>query len=334
MRDAWCSGMFLMAIASSFAVLLVARVLQGGSDALLWTAGIAWVSSSAPPGSRGSRISVVQAAGAAGFIAGPILGAIAVSGVGVAETFLALSAISLVLLALVVTIPAPARQLVEHKPSLIPMLAACSRQSLITASILLIFVAAIVGGALQLLITLQLSDGGMSASRIGAIYTAGAVLSAGVAVLTGRGGDRYGRVPVAIVGTAVLAAAVAALALPIPERGFVALTILTFGLEAVLYATAYPLSVDGADRSQLGHGVVLGVVNLAWGIGAVVGPLGGSVLGSVTGTTASYVLIGAFTAAACLYIRSSTLPARPPLRTDEFWVPPGSELLRIPMVEV
>ena len=62
------------------------------------------------------------------------------------------------------------------------MPAACFRQPLIAASMIVIFVAAIVGGALQLLVTLQLADGGMSGSRIGVVYTVGAVLASAVAV--------------------------------------------------------------------------------------------------------------------------------------------------------
>ena len=41
-------GLALMAIAHSFELLLVARVLQGGADAVAWSAGIAWVSSASP----------------------------------------------------------------------------------------------------------------------------------------------------------------------------------------------------------------------------------------------------------------------------------------------
>ncbi len=303
------AGMLLMAIANSFLVLLLARVLQGGADAVVWSAGIAWVSSVSAPEERGGRIGVIQGSGTIGFIAGPVIGAVAISGVGITPTFLALAVLAVGLLVMIALQP-QARRVPDVRPALSSMLAACYRQSLITASVILIFVAAVVGGALQLLVTLQLSDSGMSGSGIGAVYTAGAILSSAIAVATGRGGDRYGRVPLAVAGTAVLAAMIATLALPVSERWFVALAILVFGLEAVLYATAYPLSVDGADRSQLGHGVVLGVVNLAWGIGAVLGPLAGSGLGDLTGSNVTYVLLAVFTAAACWYIRATTTLAR------------------------
>ena len=97
-----------------------------------------------------------------------------------------------------------------------------------------------------------------------------------------------------------------ALALPVSETLFVALVILVFGVEAVLYTVAYPLSVDGADRSLLGHGVVLGIVNFAWGIGAVVGPLAGSGLSGIGGSDGAYVVLAVFSLGACLFVRART----------------------------
>ena len=110
----------------------------------------------------------------------------------------------------------------------------------------------------------------------------------------------------AVGGTAVLGAMVATLALPLSVPWFVVLVIIVFGLEAVLYATAYPLSVDGADRSAIGHGVVLGIVNLAWGIGAVIGPLAAPGLSHIAGSDGAYVLLAVFSLGACMMVRAKT----------------------------
>ncbi len=299
------AGLGVMAVSHSFVLLLGSRLLQGAADAIVWSAGIAWISSASPAESRGGRIGVIQAAAGVGFIAGPAIGAVAISGVGIAPTFLALAGLAAVVLVLVMATPGAGRPEEARQP-LIPVLAACFRESLITASVTVIFIVAIVGGALQLLITLQLADGGMTGTRIGAVYTVGAILASGVAVAAGRGGDRIGRLPLAVGGTAALAVMVATLALPVSVPWFVALVILVFGLEAVLYAVAYPLSVDGADRSLIGHGVVLGVVNLAWGIGAVIGPLAGSGLSDIAGTGGAYVLLAVFSLGGCLVVRAKT----------------------------
>jgi len=83
-------------------------------------------------------------------------------------------------------------------------------------------------------------------------------------------------------------------------------------VQSILYAVGYPLSTDGADRAQLGHGFVLGVVNLMWGVGAVVGPLAGSRLADWEGTRASYAMLALICGATALvFARVERTPAPP-----------------------
>jgi MFS family permease len=168
----------------------------------------------------------------------------------------------------------------------------------------MILVVALVGGALQLLVPLHLSSLGVDRSGIGLVYSVGAVLGGGAVVITARVGDRVGRVPLAAGACAALAVLTAAFALPAGIRVFVGLVIACSAAQSILYAVGYPLSTDGADRARLGHGVVLGVVNLMWGIGAVVGPVAGSRLADWQGTRASYALLAVICATtAVLFVR-------------------------------
>ena len=85
-------------------------------------------------------------------------------------------------------------------------------------------------------------------------------------------------------------------------------------VQSVLYAVGYPLSTDGADRAQLGHGVVIGVVNLMWGVGAVIGPVAGSRIAHWEGARASYVLLAIVCAATALvFVCVDRAPASPNL---------------------
>ena len=79
-------------------------------------------------------------------------------------------------------------------------------ESLITASVVMIMVVAVVGAALQLLVPLHLSSLGMDRTGIGLVYSVGAVLGAVAVVTTARVGDRVGRVPLAAAACAALAA--------------------------------------------------------------------------------------------------------------------------------
>jgi MFS family permease len=67
-------------------------------------------------------------------------------------------------------------------------------------------------------------------------------------------------------------------------------------LQSVLYGVGYPLGADGAELAGVGHGLVLGLVNLAWGMGSVVGPPVGGTLAEFVGDAPAYLTM----AVACL----------------------------------
>jgi MFS family permease len=279
-----------LALASSFPELLVARLLQGAADATVWGAGLAWLAARAPVERRGEIVGYAQVAATVGIITGPFIGGVLTSAVGIRPTFLGMAGLFAVLLVWVALEP-DARIEPHRQASMASALRASLGESLITASVTMILVVAVVGGALQLLVPLHLASLGLDRAGIGLIYSGGAILGAAVVVVTARVGDRVGRVPLAAAACAALALLVALFALPVGLGVFVVLVIVVSGVQSILYAVGYPLSTDGADRAQLGHGVVLGLVNLMWGIGAVIGPLAGSRLADWQGTRASYALL-------------------------------------------
>ena len=190
-------------------------------------------------------------------------------------------------------------------------------ESLITASVVMIMVVAVVGAALQLLVPLHLSSLGIDRTGIGLVYSVGAVLGAGAVVTTARVGDRVGRVPLAAGACAALAVLTALFALPAGLAVFVVLVVAAAAVQSILYAVGYPLSTDGADRAQLGHGVVIGVVNLMWGVGAVdrpAWPARGSPTGRGRVRRTSLLSIVCLATALVVRARRTARPAAP---TDE-----------------
>ena len=295
-----------LGFAGSFWLLLAARAVQGVGDAAVWGAGVAWVAARAPADRRGQAVSYSNAAAVAGVIAGPFVGGIATSTFGIEATFSVVAAISLALAAWALFEPDAKADPGRHVHVRAAIAAAFS-ESLILASVVMILAVAVIGGALQVLVPLHLSSEGIERAGIGAVYSVGAMLGAVAILLSGRAGDRFGRIPLAAGACIALAVLSGLLALPLGVALIIAVVIAVGPVQSILYAVGYPLSADGADRAHLGHGIAIGIVNLTWGVGAVLGPVAGPGVAQALGDRASYLLLAMLAALAAVAI---ALPAR------------------------
>jgi MFS transporter, DHA1 family, solute carrier family 18 (vesicular amine transporter), member 1/2 len=298
-----------LGFAGSFWLLLAARAVQGVGDAAVWGAGVAWVAARAPADRRGEAVSFSNAAAVAGVITGPFIGGIATSTFGIRPTFSAVAAVSLAL-ALWALAETDVQAEPERRVSVRAAIAAAFSESLILASVVMILAVSVIGGALQVLVPLHLSAEGVARSGIGAAYSVGAMFGAVAIIASGRAGDRFGRIPLAAGACAVLAVLTGLLALPLGAALVVAVVIAVGPVQSILYAVGYPLSADGADRAQLGHGIAIGIVNLTWGVGAVVGPVAGPGAAQVLGDRASYILLAMLAAVAAAAIAAPAWRAR------------------------
>jgi MFS family permease len=302
-----------LGFAGSFWLLLAARAVQGVGDAAVWGAGVAWVAARAPADRRGQAVSFSNAAAITGVIAGPFVGGIVTSTFGIRETFSVVAAVSLGLAGWALIEP-DVQAAPERRVGVRAAVRAAFSEALILASVAMILAVSVIGGALQVLVPLRLAADGIERSGIGAVYSIGAVLGAVAILLTGRAGDRVGRIPLAAAACAVLAALSGLLALPLGAALVIAVVMAAGPVQSILYAVGYPLSADGADRAQLGHGIAIGIVNLTWGIGAVVGPVAGPGAAQLFGDRASYIVLAVLAALAAAAISA---PARRAIR------PPG-----------
>ena len=237
-------------------------------------------------------------------IAGPFVGGIATSTFGIEATFSVVAAISLALAAWALFEPdAQAARAVHVRAAI----AAAFSESLILASVVMILAVAVIGGALQVLVPLHLSSEGIERAGIGAVYSVGAMLGAVAILLSGRAGDRFGRIPLAAGACIALAVLSGLLALPLGVALIIAVVIAVGPVQSILYAVGYPLSADGADRAHLGHGIAIGIVNLTWGVGAVLGPIAGPGVAQTLGDRASYLLLAMLAALAAVAIAAPRL---------------------------
>jgi MFS transporter, DHA1 family, solute carrier family 18 (vesicular amine transporter), member 1/2 len=298
-----------LGFAGSFWVLLAARTVQGVGDAAVWGAGVAWVAARAPADRRGEAVSFANASAIVGVIAGPFVGGIATSTFGIRPTFSAVAAASLALAAWALLEPDVQAEADRHV-GVRAAIAAAFSESLILASVAMILAVSMIGGALQVLVPLRLAADGISRAGIGAAYSAGAVLGAVAIVASGRAGDRVGRIPLATAACVLLAVLSGVLALPLGAALVVAVVVAAAPVQSILYAVGYPLSADGADRAQLGHGIAIGIVNLTWGVGAVIGPVAGPGAAQALGDRASFLLLAVLAALAAIAVAAPGRRAR------------------------
>jgi MFS family permease len=313
MRTVTIAGSLLMAAATaafavgdSYLVLVAARLTQGLASAVAWSAALGWLAGAVPENRRGTEIGYANAAATGGMVAGPILGGAVAGALGIRETFLIVAAVS-VLLAVWGAFQPDARPAEDRERSMRPALRAAVSEPLITVSLIVIVLVALVGGTLQVLIPLHLGDAGVSQSTIGWLYAGGAVLGSVSIALTGRAGDRIGRLPVAQIDCVFLMSAVLVLLLPLGSAEFATMLVLIAPILSVLYGVGYPMGADGADRAGLGHGLALGLVNLVWGVGAVVGPVAGGAVAGYAGDRVAYLLLAVLCVGAALVMRSGSL---------------------------
>jgi len=243
-------------------------------------------------------------------VAGPAIGGTVAGAFGTGPTFVGCGMISLALAGWAAL--EPRGTAMSHRESNLRRgVAVAARERMVLVSLMVIALVATVGGTVQVLMPLRLADGGIGAlmgshladlgldvslsaqEAIGWLFSIGAILGSFAIYATGRLGDRVGRPPIAFWDSLILAGAVAALALSLSTGVAALLLVAIWPIQSVLYGVGYPLSTDGADRAGVGHGLVLGLVNLVWGAGALVGPVVGGGIAELAGDSTAFLVMAA-----------------------------------------
>ena len=129
------------------------------------------------------------------------------------------------------------------------------------------------------------------------------VEAAATQMLVGRTYDRLGGLRIA--SFSVLAMAVLMVVIAIPGSALVLAVVFIVGTPAISgqYAVAFPLATTGADSVDLPHGIVLGAINVCWGLGFFVGPALGAAIAQASSDRVSYLLAAGVSALALPALR-------------------------------
>lgn len=266
------SGALLAGFAPGIGVLLLARVIQGSGSAMFGTSINRHLLVTTEKNELGRATAGFQGGILLGGAVGPLIGGVVAQTLGIFAPFFLQAAIAF-LLAVVsaryitdVRTEAPAASIAQS----IGMLLRLHGFKVVMVMGFGLFL--IRAGATNVLMPAFASEVlAMSPSFIGAIISAGSVVSLLVMPVAGRLADTVGRIPVAIAGAVGTAAAIATYSLASTGLHLILTAALT-GASVGLVAVALPTMIgDIAPRGA--EGLASGVYRMANDVGWILGPI-------------------------------------------------------------
>lgn len=282
----------LFAFAEGFGLLLLARALQGIAAAVTWVCGLALLSDHFAPHWRGKAMSTAFACANLGLLAGPYLSGVLVEHGGPRAPFLAAAALAAFdALMRVLLLPAERPREAAAPIGYVGLL----RDRTVAVYAGAMTVAAGMGAMLESVLPLHADRQlGMGPAAIGLGFTLLALASTFTSPVVGHLCDRHG--PRGLVSGGLLAGALLVPFTALPgSRGqlFLLLAALGSAQSLVMSATGPALSRAVERLGGGAYGSVFSLLNMAFALGMLGGPLLGSLVADAAGTGAAMLALGA-----------------------------------------
>lgn len=284
-------------LAPDFWTLLLARGAFGVVHTGVWIAAPALAGVVAAGTNTPAVAAAIMPIGAIGAIVSPLGAGIAAEHFGARSPFLFAAAIAALAFAFCLRfLPEAAGAPITAKP--LGVLHALA-DAPVRAAVVLTAIAALVGNAVSLLISFQLDDNGVSPSGIGVVFGVSFVFFLFGSIASTFSGARGATVTVGVAATCLLAASMAPMVLSASVTLLVAFALAKSVFLAFIYTVSYPLAMTGGEARSA---AALAILSLAWGAGALTGPLLAAATAERIGTGSTYALLITLTVSAAAWV--------------------------------
>ncbi len=259
----------IQALAPTFSVLILARLIFGVGYGVTWTAGLSWLAEGAP--GEASLGGSVASSGIGGILGPAIFGALA-EYFGLRVPYFGATVVIVAITAALGFMRLPAASRMPRVTFGHNLRVIAADRSTISATAAIV-VAGMSTGVAYLLAPEELHAAGRSAGAIGLAFSAAGVLYVIGSVITALTGRRAVRQSIAFAGMLAVALAISPAALSAAPVAVIGMLCATAAARSVVWTVSYPLGAAGAARTGAGFGVVMGLLNGVWAVTAVVIPL-------------------------------------------------------------
>ena len=291
-------------LAGTFWELLAARTLFGVGFGALWTTGVAWLTEAARD-HQSQVLSLTVTTAGLGAVAGPAFAGVLVQRYGLAAPFAVAAAVTVILGAWLALEPSGSGRSPAPAQATVRALAAAMRERRVSASLALMGLGGLLGGAVNLLVPLQLHQNGVTTAAIGAAFAASAVLFIASSAAVAHLGDRAAQAGVGAVATAIAAAILVIVLVSTSTAAVVAFLVVRGPVSAVIYTVTFPLGVRGGREAGIGVATMAALLNIVWALSTLVAPIVAGALAQTAGPRAAYGLVAVLCLAAAPWIAAA-----------------------------
>jgi MFS family permease len=296
------SGLVMLAATSvsfglvnSYGALLATLILQGAAGALCWSSGLAWLVEVGRRERRGELIGLISSAGAACAVLGPAVGGVAAV-IGRAEAFAGVACCILLLAIAAARLPSASR---GQQPRLKVIWEANSAAGVLRGQ-WLVLLPGLLLGTIGVLAPLSLDQLGWGPVGIAVTFLLAACAGVLARPVVGRWADRRGRLRA--LGLLLFASIPMSVVIPWVDNRWVlaACVICAVTGYGVLWGPAMAVLSDAYEDATIPQVLGFALMNVAAGLGIVIGSAAGGTVAQRAGDVTAYALAAGMSLATAL----------------------------------